>query len=73
MTPWDRLGGRVRDFLTEQDNGRPRVLAAVALIAIVLATATTGWLIWPAVSAAIWLVVVGAVVFMAVRLAMRER
>jgi hypothetical protein len=49
------------------------ILVAAGLITIVLMAATTGWLIWPIVSAAIWLAAIGAVVYVSVRLAMRQR
>lgn len=71
MTPWDRLRDRV-EGMSEQDRRRWLLIGVPVLIAIALLVGVP-WPIWPLVTAAIWLLAIGIVVFVAVRLALRGR
>lgn len=71
MTPWDRLRGRVEN-MSEQDRRRRLLVAMPIGIAIVLLVRVSPWAIWPLATAAFWLATIGIVVFVAIRLALRD-
>lgn len=72
MTPWDRLRDRA-DGMSEQDRRRWIFVGVPVLLAIALLVGVGPWAIWPLITAAIWLLALGIVVFVAVRLALRGR
>lgn len=72
MTPWDMLRDRVGG-MSERDRRRWLVVGVPMLVAIALLFMVLSWAIWPLVTAATWLVAIGIVVFIAVRLALRGR
>lgn len=72
MTPWDRLRDRV-ESMSERDRRRWLLGGVAVLVAVALLSVVSPWAIWPLVTAAIWLVAIGIVVFVAVRLALRGR
>lgn len=59
--------------MSEQDRRRWLLVGLPVLIAIALLVLVGPWTIWPLATAAIWLVAIGIVVFVAVRLALRGR
>ena len=69
MTPWDRLRHRAAG-MSDQDGRRWVLVGVPSLIAIATAIVAP-WAIWPTVIVAVQLVAIGAVVFVAVRLALR--
>ena len=71
MTPWDRLRHRAAG-MSDQDRRRLVLVGAPSLIAIAIAIVAP-WAIWPSVIVALQLGAIGAVVFVAVRLALRGR
>ena len=71
MTPWDRLRDRAAG-MSDQDRRRLVLVGAPSLIAIAIAIVAP-WAIWPSVIVALQLGAIGAVVFVAVRLALRGR
>ena len=72
MTPWDRLRDRV-ESTSEQDRRRWLLVVVPVLVAVALLVVVSPWAIWPLAVAAIGLVAIGIVVFVAVRLALRGR
>ena len=71
MTPWEKMRDRV-EAASESERRRWMVLVPL-LIAIALLVALGPWALWVLSTAAIWLLAIGAVVFVAIRLALRER
>ena len=71
MTPWDRLRVRIAG-MSDQDRRRWLLVGVPSLIAIATAIVAP-WAIWPIVIVAVQLAAIGAVVFVAVRLALRSR
>lgn len=59
--------------MPEQDRRRWLLVGLPSLIAVALAVAIGPRLIWPLVSIALWFLALGAVVYVAVRLALRHR
>jgi hypothetical protein len=73
MTPWERLRDTVTIDMSEADRRRWVLVGLPALAAIVLALVVSPWAVWPVVLVGIQLLAVGAVVYLAVRLALRHR
>lgn len=71
MTPWDRLRNRV-EAMSEQDGRRWLLVGVPGLVALALLVASP-WAIWPLATAAFWLVAIGIVVYVAIRLALRSQ
>lgn len=72
MTPWDRMHDRIGS-LSAQDRRRWIRIGIPVMVAVALLVALASWAIWPLTTAAIWLLLVGSVVFVAVHLALRRR
>ena len=71
MTPWDRL--RVRIASVSDQDGRRWILVGVPSLTAVAIAIVAPWAIWPIVIVTVQLIAIGAVVFVAVRLALRGR
>lgn len=72
MTPWDRLRDRV-EGMSEQGRRSWLLVGVPVLLAIALLVVVGPWAIWPIATAAIWLVAIGIIAFVAVRFALRGR
>jgi hypothetical protein len=57
--------------MSEQDHRRWLLVGVPMLVAFALLFVVPPWAIWPLVTATIWLVAIGIVVLVAVRLALR--
>jgi MFS family permease len=71
MTPWDRFHDRIAGM--PQEDRRRWLLVGVSLIAVALVVAISPLVAWQLVTIALWLLALGAVVYVAVRLAHRPR
>lgn len=72
MTPWDKMHDRM-ESVSPQDRRSWIGIGIALVIAVVLLVALASWAIWPLTTAAIWLLLIGSVVFVAVHLALRRR